>query len=95
MLVADAEGLAIAAKGRSGGWLVASSQGDSAYGLWRPPDLAPAGRFRIVAGEVGATPGTDGLEVALGDFDQDFPGALVVVQDGYTIPATQSFKLLA
>jgi 3-phytase len=95
LLVADVEGLAIALRGADGGWLVASSQGDNAYQLFRLPDLAPAGRFRVVAGRVGATSETDGIEVALGDFGPDFPGGLMVVQDGDNAPAAQNFKLLA
>lgn len=94
-LVADVEGLAIAPVGADGGWLVASSQGDNAYQLFRLPDLAPAGRFRVVAGRYGATSETDGIEIALGDFGPAFPGGLVVVQDGDNAPAAQNFKLLA
>lgn len=95
LLVADVEGLAIAPVGADGGWLVASSQGDNAYQLFRLPDLAPAGRFRVVAGLLGATSETDGIEIALGDFGPAFPGGLMVVQDGDNAPAAQNFKLLA
>ncbi|TVV72928.1 phytase [Sphingomonas solaris] len=94
-LVADAEGLAIAPAGRNGGWLVASRQGDSAYAVWRLPDMTPAGRFRIGAGTVGATSETDGIEIVPGDFGPAFPGGLMVAQDGDNAPATQNFKLVA
>ncbi|MFV0623409.1 phytase [Sphingomonas sp. ac-8] len=94
-LVADVEGLAIAATGRDGGYLVASSQGDNAYSLYRLPDGGYAGRFRIVAGRVGATSETDGIEVATGDFGPGFPGGLMVAQDGDNAPAAQNFKLIA
>jgi 3-phytase len=94
-LVADVEGLAIAAVGADGGWLVASSQGDNAYQLFRLPDYSPASRFRVVGGRYGATSETDGIEVSLGDFGPDFPGGLMVVQDGDNAPAAQNFKLLA
>ncbi|PCD03305.1 3-phytase [Sphingomonas spermidinifaciens] len=94
-LVADVEGLAIAANGADGGWLVASSQGDNAYQLFRLPDLSPAGRFRVVAGRYGATSETDGIEVTLGNVGPAFPGGLMVVQDGDNAPAAQNFKLLA
>lgn len=93
-LVADAEGLAIAPRGRNGGWLIGSSQGDNAYALWRLPDLAPLGRFRIAAGKVGATSETDGIDIMLGGFGPDFPGGLMVAQDGDNLPATQNFKLV-
>ncbi|MET0269185.1 MAG: phytase, partial [Sphingomonas sp.] len=95
MLTADVEGLAIAPRGRTGGWLVASSQGDNAYALFRLPDHAPAGRFRIAAGRFGATSQTDGIEVALGDFGPAYPGGLMIAQDGDNAPAAQNFKLVA
>lgn len=94
-LFADVEGLAIAAQGRDGGYMVASSQGDSAYSLYRLSDGGYAGRFRVVAGRYGATSETDGIEVALGDFGPAFPGGLMVVQDGDNAPFAQNFKLLA
>ncbi len=94
-LVADAEGLALAPKGRDGGWLIASSQGDNAYAVWRLPDLQPVGRFRIAAGTVGATSETDGIEIALGDFGAGFPKGLMVAQDGDNAPDMQNFKLVA
>jgi 3-phytase len=93
-LFADVEGLAIAAEGpANGGWLVASSQGDNGYALWRLADERFAGRFRIVDGALGGTQETDGIEVVTGDFGQAFPGGLMVVQDGENQP-TQNFKLI-
>lgn len=93
-LVADVEGLAIAADGAgNGGWLVASSQGDNAYALYRLSDERFAGRFRIGAGAVGSTQETDGIAVMTGDFGPAYPGGLMVVQDGTNTP-TQNFKLI-
>lgn len=94
-LVADVEGLALAPDGTAGGWLVASSQGDNAYALYRLPGMEPAGRFRVASGTVGATQETDGIEVALGDFGADYPEGLVVLQDGVNAPAAQNFKLVS
>ncbi|SFR75685.1 phytase [Sphingomonas jatrophae] len=94
-LVADAEGLALAPRGRNGGWLIGSSQGDNAYAVWRLPDLAPVGRFRIAQGRYGATSETDGIEIMPGNFGPAFPGGLMVAQDGDNAPATQNFKLVA
>lgn len=94
-LVADAEGLALAPKGRSGGWLIGSSQGDNAYAVWSLPDLKPVGRFRIAAGSVGGTSETDGIDIALGNFGPGFPRGLMVAQDGDNAPLTQNFKLVA
>jgi 3-phytase len=94
-LVMDTEGLAIAPDGATGGWLVASSQGDDAYAVYRLPDMAPLGRFRIAAGKFGATEETDGIELALGDFGPDYPAGLFVAQDGHNGPAAQNFKLVS
>jgi 3-phytase len=95
-LVADAEGLAILPRGRDGGYLVASSQGDSAYAVWNLRDGAYRGRFRIVAhGGVDGTSDTDGIEIVAGDFGPDFPGGLMVAQDGDNSPQAQNFKLLS
>lgn len=94
-LVADVEGLALMPQGRRGGWLIASSQGDNSYALYRLPDMAPAGRFRIVAGTVGATEETDGIAVAPGSFGPGYPAGLFVAQDGNNAPAAQNFKLVS
>jgi 3-phytase len=94
-LVADAEGLAIAPRGSTAGWLVVSSQGDSAYALYDLKDGGFAGRFKVGAGRFGATSDTDGVEISLGDFGPAFPDGLMVVQDGDNAPLAQNFKLLS
>lgn len=94
-LVADVEGLALAPRGRRGGWLIASSQGDNGYALYRLPDLSPAGRFRINAGTLGAVEETDGIAFAAGSFGKTFGTGLFVAQDGHNAPAAQNFKLVA
>ncbi len=93
-LVADVEGLAIAPSGRRGGWLVVSSQGDSAYARYRLPDMQPAGRFRIAAGRFGSTEETDGIALNPGSFGRAFPRGLFVAQDGDNAPGAQNFKLV-
>ena len=103
-LVADVEGLAISAEGAgnngannaannaaNGGWLVASSQGDNAYAVYRLADDRFAGRFRIADGRVGGTQKTDGIAVMTGNFGPVFPDGLMVAQDGENVP-TQNFK---
>jgi 3-phytase len=92
-LVPDVEGLALAPEGRTRGWLVVSSQGDNAYALYRLPDLAPAGRFRISGGPIGSTEETDGIALALGRFGRTYPEGLFVAQDGNNAPDAQNFKL--
>lgn len=93
-LVDDVEGLALAPEGATGGWLVASSQGDNAYVLLDLMTATPHKRFRIAAGQYGATSDTDGIELILGDFGTAFPSGLFVAQDGNNAPAAQNFKLV-
>jgi 3-phytase len=94
-LTADVEGLALVTDGASGGWLVASSQGDNAYALFDLATGKPAGRFRINGGTLGGTSDTDGIEVILGDFGPAFPEGLFVAQDGDNAPKAQNFKMLS
>ena len=93
MLVPDVEGLALAPEGADGGYLVASSQGDNAYAVYRLPAMTPVGRFRIAAGAFGSTEETDGIELDNRDFGPDFPGGLFIAQDGINPPHAQNFKL--
>lgn len=90
-LIADVEGMAIA----PGGYLVVSSQGDHSYTVVRLSDDSYVGRFKVATGRFGATEETDGLEVAAGDFGADYPGGLMVIQDGHNQPNAQNFKLIS
>jgi 3-phytase len=81
-------------EGEKGGWLYASSQGDSAYMRYALPDMTPAGRFRIAAGKIGSTDETDGIEAMRGEFGPLFPGGLFVAQDGVNEGKPQNFKLV-
>jgi 3-phytase len=94
-LVADAEGLAIVPMGAKGGYLLASSQGDNAYALYDLKDGRYRGRFRIADGIVDGVQETDGLDLAPGNFGSNYPGGLLVVQDGDNSPETQNFKLVS
>jgi 3-phytase len=93
-LVADVEGLALAPEGADGGWLIASSQGDNSYAVYRLPGMALEGRFRIAKGQFGSVEDTDGIALTLGDFGPAFPGGLFVAQDGKNQPSAQNFKLV-
>ena len=94
-LVADTEGLAIAAEGWRGGYLVASSQGDSAYAVWRLPDHGYLGRFRIAPSPtIGGTSETDGIEISTAGFGPGLSGGLMIAQDGDNAPAAQNFKIV-
>jgi len=94
-LVDDVEGLAIMPQGENGGWLIASSQGDNAYARYRLPDMAPAGRFRIVDGAFGGAEETDGIDLVGGDFGPAYPAGLFVAQDGDNGALAQNFKLVS
>lgn len=89
-LTADVEGLAIA-----DGHLIASSQGDNAYAVYRLSDDRYIGRFRINPARFGATQETDGIEVIPGNFGPTYPDGLMVAQDGENAPAAQNFKLVS
>ena len=95
MLVADVEGLALMPDGRDGGYLIASSQGDNAYAVFRLPAMEPVGRFRIAKGVVGATEETDGIALDPRSFGPDYPEGLFIAQDGINPPNAQNFKLVS
>lgn len=96
MLVADVEGLALLPEGTDGGYLVASSQGDNAYAVFRLPGLEPLGRFRVApGGSIGGSEETDGIELTGGSFGTAYPEGLFIAQDGFNEPAAQNFKLVS
>lgn len=78
-LVADVEGLTLM---RDGGqtYLIASSQGDSAYAAWRltPAGLDWVGRFRIGGGAIDPVTQTDGIDAWSGPIGPFPEGALAV-----------------
>jgi 3-phytase len=94
-LVADVEGLDIY-QGDSQRLLVASSQGDNTYVLYRLPEGAPLAKFRIfdAPGDgIDGSEDTDGVAVT----NQPLPGyprGILVVQDGFNRKprARQNFK---
>jgi 3-phytase len=94
-LVADAEGVALADEGQGAGYIVVSSQGDNAYTVFNRSDETYVGRFRIGAGQFGATEETDGIELITGDFGPSAPEGLFVAQDGYNAQGAQNFKLVS
>jgi 3-phytase len=103
MLKPDVEGLALLREGEKT-WLIASSQGDSAFAVWRVDGAQPAyaGRFSVVAAKgVDGVTGTDGV-AALGGAVGPYAEGLVVMQDDVDVdgeaPSTarvrQNFKLV-
>lgn len=92
-LVADVEGLAtIDHKGQR--YLLASSQGDNAYAVFKLPSMDYVGRFAVAAGTFGATSETDGIEAVAGNFGPDYPDGIFLAQDGDNAPKAQNFKLV-
>jgi 3-phytase len=99
----DAEGLALLPQGRDGGLLFASSQYNDSFSVFRLPDAAFVGQFRIAGGPLDGTEETDGIELIAGDLGPDWPGGLFVAQDGKNrdrdaqgreSAAPQNFKLV-
>jgi 3-phytase len=73
----------------------ASSQGDSAFAVYSLDDLSFAGRFYIATGNgFDAVTETDGIELSLSALGSDYPGGLLIVQDGHTPAGRQNFKLI-
>lgn len=92
-LVADVEGLAtIDHKGQR--YLLASSQGDNAYAVFKLPSMDYVGRFAVTAGTFGATSETDGIEAVAGHFGPAYPDGIFLAQDGDNAPRAQNFKLV-
>lgn len=89
LLEADVEGLTIYYGPDGAGYLLVSSQGDNTFALFdREGDNEYLGSFQVGTGEeVDGVQESDGamvLNVALGDA---FPNGLLVVQDGFNLPA--------
>jgi 3-phytase len=99
-LTDDVEGLAIFYGDGDSGYLVASNQGADNYALYeRGGENKFVGLFHVVADDVTGIDGsseTDGLDVSSANFGPDFPGGLLVVQDGRNITPyeRQNFKLV-
>lgn len=93
-LTADVEGVTMLEDGGKR-YLIVSSQGDSAFAVWRIDGSEPryAGRFAVHAGaRTDAVTGTDGVD-ALGGAVGPFPEGVVVVQDDVNDGA-QNFKYI-
>jgi len=95
-LVADVEGLAIA-YGRNGtGYLIASSQGNSTYVVYRREQSNQYVKtFRIAGGNgIDGTSDTDGIDVTTAHLGPAFPHGVFVAQDGHNDNGNQNFKLV-
>ncbi|CAN7299272.1 phytase [Phenylobacterium sp. LjRoot225] len=98
MLTPDVEGLTLLREGQVT-WLIASSQGDSSFAVFRVDGSAPEfrGRFSVAAsGGIDAVTGTDGVAAAAGPVGRYASGLVVVQDDVDEGPqgARQNFKLV-
>jgi 3-phytase len=95
-LFADVEGLAIA-YGKDGlGYLIASSQGNHSYVVYRREGNNEfVKKFRVAASEgVDGCEETDGIDVTTANLGPAFPHGVFVVQDGFNDKGNQNFKLV-
>ena len=104
MLKPDVEGMTLLREGEKA-WLIVSSQGDSAFAVWRVdgPTAVYGGRFSVVsANGVDGVTGTDGVAAHAGPVGSAYPEGLVMMQDdvddsGETVTTNrvkQNFKLV-
>ena len=99
-LAADVEGLALVTQPGRDGFLLASSQGDSSFAIYRrDQDHAWLGQRQVVDGNAAdGCSATDGVEAVAADLGPDFPSGIFVCQDGKnTTPGAagrQNFKFV-
>lgn len=93
-LTADVEGLAIL---RDGGakYLIASSQGDSTFPIWRVAGdrYLYQGRIAVVPGKIDGVFGTDGIDAWSGPIGQ-FSGGAIAVHDDDDGAGQQNYKII-
>lgn len=95
-LEADVEGLAIAYGKGGAGYLVASSQGNDSFAVYRRRgDNAFVLSFGIEAGNgIDAVQETDGIDVSTAKLGPAFPRGVLVAQDGENDEGNQNYKLV-
>lgn len=95
-LVADVEGLTIAYGSDGQGFLIASSQGNSTFAVYRREGANEYVKsFRIVPGNrIDAVTNTDGIDVTTANLGPLFPQGVFVAQDGANDDGKQNFKLV-
>lgn len=95
-LVADVEGLTVAYESDGQGYLIASSQGNNTFAIYRREgDNAYVKSFRIVAGrQIDDVTETDGIHVTTANLGPLFPKGAFVAQDGFDDKGKQNFKLV-
>jgi 3-phytase len=95
-LASNIEGLALVHGTGDGGYLLASSQGNSTYAIYRRGDNAYVGSFAIGAGNgIDAVSDTDGIDATSASLGPAFPQGVFVAQDGMNDGGNQNFKLVS
>jgi 3-phytase len=94
-LASNVEGLTLVYGANDAGYLVASSQGNSTYALYRRGDNSYIGSFAIGAGSaIDAVSDTDGIDATAANLGPAFPQGVFVAQDGKNEGGNQNFKLV-
>jgi 3-phytase len=95
-LVADVEGLTIAYMANGKGYLIASSQGNNTFAIYRREAAnAYIKSFTIVAGNgIDEVSGTDGIDVTTANLGPGMSQGLFVAQDGTNNAGNQNYKLV-
>jgi 3-phytase len=100
-VAADIEGVSVYVGAGGKGYVVASSQGDDSYTVYRrEAPHAFVGKFHVVANETLGIDGsseTDGLDVVSVPLNSEYPLGLLVVQDGRNLMPSQrqNFKYVS
>jgi 3-phytase len=95
-LVADVEGLTIAYGNDGTGYLIASSQGNNSFVVYRrEQNNAHVKTFTIAASNgIDGVEETDGIDVTTANLGPAFPQGLFIAQDGINDKGNQNFKLV-
>lgn len=96
-LVSDVEGITLYKTEDDRGYLIASSQGNDSFVIYRRDgDNDFVGRFVITGnGMIDGAEETDGIDVCTDALGSRFPNGLFVAQDGFNGDENQNFKLVS
>jgi 3-phytase len=97
-LAVDVEGLALYETTGGGGYLLASSQGNSRFVIYDRKTLAYLATFRIRPNEkkkIGGVTDTDGIDAVSGNLGPLFPLGAFIAQDGDNGDLHQNFKIVS